>query len=96
MGQPVVPQHPFGPSSAQHGFGQGIGQGLSHTPSALPPTQQGFGQPVVQGVPEQPAESACAAIIFGQDAVCAVIGQPPIPPWQAFAGASLSAELLLA
>jgi hypothetical protein len=74
IGQPVAPQQP---SSAQHGFGQGIGQGLSQQPSSFPPAQHGFGQPVVQGVAESSVDAIWAAIIFGQDAIWAIIGQQP-------------------
>jgi hypothetical protein len=64
----AVPQQPFWASSAQQGFGQGIGQGLSQTPSAFSPAQHGFGQPSTHGVLVQPVDSPWAAIIFGQDA----------------------------
>jgi len=75
MGQhPVVQAVPQQPSSAQHGFGQGIGQGSSQQPSS---TQHGFGHSVVHGVLSQAVDSACAAI-FGHDAVWAVIGQQAI------------------
>jgi hypothetical protein len=77
-GQPVEPaavQQPFGASSAQQGFGQGIGQGLSQ-PS---PAQHGFGQPVLQVVTEPSIDAISAAATFGQDTVWAVIGQQP--PW---------------
>jgi hypothetical protein len=85
FGQPVDPQQP---SSAQHGFGQGIGQGLSQTPSAFSPAQHGFGQHVVQGVAESSVDAICAAIIFGQDAIWAIIGQQPPDAWQATTGSS--------
>jgi hypothetical protein len=77
IGQPVepaVPQQPFGKSSAQQGFGQGIGQGLSQ-PSTASPAQHGFGQSVVQGVTEPSVDAISSAVIFGQDALWAVIGQ---------------------
>jgi len=89
------PQQSFGASSAQHGFGQGIGQGLSQSPS---PAQHGLGQSSVQGVFGQSVDSACVAIIWGFAAVDAIIGQPVPAAGQhpAFAGASVAVGLLFA
>jgi hypothetical protein len=77
IGQPVepaVPQQPFGASSAQQGFGQGVGQGLSQ-PSTASPAQHGFGQPVVQGLTAPSVDAISAVATFGQDAVWAVAAQ---------------------
>ena len=85
---PLASAVPQQPSSAQHGFGQGIGQGLSQQPSAFSPAQHGFGQPSVHGILLQPVDSACIAIM-GQPAPDA--GQHPT-----FAGDCVSAGLLFA
>jgi len=83
---PAVPQQALGASSTQHGFGQGIGQGLSQTPSAPSPAQHGFGQTSVHGVLAQPVDSACIAAIWGHDAILPIAGQHP-----SFAGVCVSA-----
>jgi hypothetical protein len=76
-------QHPLAsaltqqPPSTQHGFGQGIGQGLSQQPSSFSPEQHGFGQPSVHGVLGQPVDSACIADIWGHAAIFPVAGQHP-------------------
>jgi hypothetical protein len=85
-----MPQQPFEVFSGQHGFGQGIGQGSSQTPSAFSPAQHGFGQPSVHGVLLQSVDSACTGIIWGHAVILPVAGQHPC-----FTGASVAAGLLL-
>jgi len=69
------------PSSAQHGFGQGIGQGVSQQSSQQPSSaQHGLGQSVVQGVPEQPDAVCSAPAILAHPSEAAIIGQPAILP----------------